>query len=144
MVASTIYLNLAVRDLARSQAFFEQLGFSIDSRFSGEDSASVVLGEGIVAMLHTPETHARFDQRPLADAEGEATGIFAIGVDDRAEVDAIADRVVDAGGRIARDPEDHGFMYLRSFYDPDGRMWEVAWMDPATAEGDWPDIGTGS
>ena len=29
---------------------------------------------------------------------------------------------------------DHGFMYARSFQDPDGHHWEVMWMDPAAVE----------
>jgi predicted lactoylglutathione lyase len=28
---------------------------------------------------------------------------------------------------------DHGFMYVRSFYDLDGHHWEVVWMDPNAA-----------
>ena len=39
-----------------------------------------------------------------------------------------------AGGMHAADPQDHGFMYTRSFYDPDGHHWEVFWMDPAALE----------
>ena len=34
--------------------------------------------------------------------------------------------------------QDYGFMYGRSFEDPDGHIWEVMWMDLAaatTAEG---------
>ena len=27
-------------------------------------------------------------------------------------------------------PQDHGFMYGWSFYDPDEHHWEVFWMDP--------------
>jgi hypothetical protein len=37
---------------------------------------------------------------------------------------------VAAGGKHAMDPQDHGFMYGWSFYDPDGHHWEVLWMDP--------------
>jgi predicted lactoylglutathione lyase len=28
---------------------------------------------------------------------------------------------------------DFGFMYGRSFEDPDGHIWEVMWMDPNAA-----------
>jgi hypothetical protein len=27
--------------------------------------------------------------------------------------------------------QDHGFMFGRSFEDPDGHVWEVIWMDPS-------------
>ncbi len=42
-------------------------------------------------------------------------------------------KAVEAGGRHAMDPMDHGFMYGRSFYDPDGHHWEVLWMEPNAA-----------
>jgi predicted lactoylglutathione lyase len=29
--------------------------------------------------------------------------------------------------------QEHGFMYGRSFEDPDGHIWEVVWMDLAAA-----------
>ncbi len=35
------------------------------------------------------------------------------------------------GGREPRGPQDHGFMYGRSFEDPDGHIWEPMWMDMA-------------
>jgi predicted lactoylglutathione lyase len=43
---------------------------------------------------------------------------------------------VAAGDAYAVDPQDHGFMYGWSFYDPDGHHWEVFWMDPAAAQAD--------
>jgi uncharacterized protein len=36
-----------------------------------------------------------------------------------------------AGGKESRPPQDHGFMYGRSFEDPDGDIWDVFWIDPA-------------
>jgi len=31
-------------------------------------------------------------------------------------------------------PQDHGFMYAWSFYDPDGHHWEPFWMDSAAVQ----------
>ena len=138
MTASMVFLNLPVRDLARSREFFEGLGFEIEPRYTGEESACIVLGPTIFAMLHAPSSYERFDRRPLADARAHATGIYALGVDRRSDVDAIADRAIDAGGSAAREPEDLGFMYLRSFHDPDGHLWEIAWMDQTAAESSSP------
>lgn len=134
MTASMVFINLPVRDLPRSRAFFEALGFEVELRYTGDENACIVLGPTIFAMLHAPGSLTRFDPRPLADATATATAIYALGVDDRAEVDAIADRAIPAGGSAAREPEDMGFMYLRSFHDPDGYLWEVAWMDQSAGE----------
>lgn len=139
MTATTVFINLPVRELSVSRAFFEQLGFSIEPRYTGDENACIVLGPTIFAMLHAPGSLARFDPRPLADARATATAIYALGVDGREEVDAIADRAIPAGGSAAREPEDLGFMYLRSFHDPDGYLWEVAWMDQSAHEAEVAD-----
>jgi predicted lactoylglutathione lyase len=44
-------------------------------------------------------------------------------------------RALDAGGSPAAEPQDHGFMYGQSFYDPDGHHWELFWMDPSAISG---------
>jgi uncharacterized protein len=49
-------------------------------------------------------------------------------------VDAMADTAPASGGSPANEVQDLGFMYSRSFQDPDGHTWEVFWMDPAHVE----------
>ncbi len=39
-----------------------------------------------------------------------------------------------AAAPIRRRTQDFGFMYGRSFEDPDGHIWEVMWMDMAAAQ----------
>ena len=51
----------------------------------------------------------------------------------RDEVNTVAEAAIAAGGTEADGPEDHGFMYSRSFFDLDGHGWQVMWMDPAAA-----------
>ena len=46
----------------------------------------------------------------------------------------MADAALKAGGQKLREPQDYGFMYERSFQDPDGHIWEIMWMDPATVK----------
>lgn len=50
-----------------------------------------------------------------------------------AEVDAINEAAVKAGGREAHEPEDHGYMYSRAFEDLDGYGWVPFSMDVAAA-----------
>ena len=56
--------------------------------------------------------------------------MIALSMDSRDAVDKIATAAVTAGAIEPRKPQDHGFMYLRSFNDLDGHIWEVFWMDP--------------
>ncbi|MNJ05344.1 Glyoxalase-like domain protein [compost metagenome] len=60
--------------------------------------------------------------------------ILALSAESREQVDEIVNRALAAGGTKYNDPVDHGFMYGWSFQDPDGHLWEVFYMDPATIE----------
>ena len=72
----------------------------------------------------------------IADARTSTEAIICLGAESRAEVDRIADAALANGGSRVLDAQDHGFMYGRSFADPDGHIWEVMWMDPAVASGE--------
>jgi predicted lactoylglutathione lyase len=133
-VANQIYVNLPIADQARTRAFWTALGFEFNEAFSDENALSLVLGESLFAMLLSPERFADFTVKPTADG-ASTEAIIALGVDSREEVDRVADAALAGGGAKAKDPQDLGFMYGRSFLDPDGHHWEVMWMDPKGFEG---------
>lgn len=137
-MSTKIFVNLPVQDLARSKAFFTQLGYSFDDRFSDENAACLVISDDIFAMLLTEPFFKTFTKKEIADSRTSTETIIALSTDSRAQVDELADRALAAGGRAAGDPQDHGFMYVRSFNDPDGHHWEVLWMDPAMVEQQQP------
>jgi hypothetical protein len=129
-----LFLNLPVADLPASREFFDRLGFGFDERFCDERAACMVVSEMAFVMLLQRDRFAEFVTRPVADA-GEATALtVAISAESRAAVDAFAETALAAGAGAAKDPQDYGFMYQRSFHDPDGHLWEVMWMDPVAAE----------
>jgi predicted lactoylglutathione lyase len=131
MATSSIFVNLRITDTAATRAFWSALGYSINETFSGEQSVAVELGPGISAMLLTPDHFGEFATKPVA--EGATEAILALGVDSREEVDRMADAALANGGSKAQDPQDHGFMYGRSFLDPDGHHWEVVHMDASAS-----------
>ena len=128
-----IFINMHVKDLDRSKAFFEQLGYRFNPQFSDATAACLVISDTIYAMLLTTEAMGRFvpKGKSIADANKTTEVLLAISFDSKDAVDAIYDKVIAAGGAEARPTEDHGFMYGRSFNDLDGHIWEVFWMDPA-------------
>jgi predicted lactoylglutathione lyase len=65
----------------------------------------------------------------VADVTSAAGGIIALSADSREHVDELADKALSAGGKQSKEPTDHGFMYVRSFEDLDGHLWEIAYMD---------------
>ena len=133
MAHRTMFLNLPVRDLDRSKAFFGRLGFSFDPRFTDARAACMVVSERGYVMLITEPFYRTFTRRPLCDTTRENEGLVALSCESRDEVDALVARAAGAGGAEAMPPVDHGFMYERSFHDPDGHHWAVLWMDPNAA-----------
>lgn len=129
-----LFVNVAVEDLERSVEFFTKLGFSFDPRFTDETATCMLIGEDAHAMLLTHQRFADFTTKETADATAATEAILAFSVDSRAEVDSLADTALAAGATSKREPMDLGFMYQRSFDDPDGHHWEVFWMDPKAAE----------
>lgn len=126
-----IFVNLPVRDLDRSIAFFKALGFVFNPQFTDETAACMVISGDIYAMLLTHEKFATFTPKAVADATKTTEVLTALSVDSRAEVDRLVEAALASGGTEARPAMDHGFMFDRSFNDPDGHIWEIFWMDPS-------------
>ncbi len=124
-----IFVNLPVADLGRAKAFYAAIGFENDPRFTDDRAAAMVLSDTITVMLLTHDVWSTFTQKRRVDARTEAQVLLCISRDERAAVDAMTESAAKAGGRADPGPvQDHGFMYGRSFEDPDGHVWEPMWM----------------
>jgi predicted lactoylglutathione lyase len=133
-MARMIFPNLAVEDLDRSIEFFTQLGFAFDERFTDETATAMIVNDGASVMLLRKDRFSDFTTKEIADPRTHTEAIIALSADSREEVDDFADKALAAGGSPANDPMELGFMYGRSFQDPDGHQWEIFWMDPAALE----------
>lgn len=129
-MAMKIFVNLPVKDLDASIAFFKQLGFAFNPQFTDQTAACMVISDDIYAMLLTHAKFKEFATKPIADAHKTTEVMTALAVESKARVDEIVGKAVKAGGREPRPMQDHGFMMLRTFEDPDGHVWEIFWMDP--------------
>ena len=133
-MSKMILVNLPVRDLAASTAFYVALGGTVNPQFSGETSTSLMFTDAIGVMLLTYEQYREFTKRPIGDARRDSQALFALTVVDRDAVDATLARAVVAGGRADPNPaQDLGFMYNRHIEDPDGNVWEMVWMNPTAS-----------
>ena len=130
-----MFLNLPVKDLDRSVDFFSTLGFAFNPNFTDETATCMLVGEDAYVMLLTEPKFADFTTKPTADATAATEAIVALSADSREEVDSFADTALANGASPAKEPMELGFMYGRSFADPDGHHWEIFWMDPAAVEG---------
>jgi predicted lactoylglutathione lyase len=129
-MAKQIFINLPVRDLAKSRAFYEAIGAVNNPQFSDETAACMVLSDTLFVMLLTHPKWASFTNKPIADARQASEVMLALSADDRAAVDALVNGAGAQGGKADVNPvQDLGFMYGRSFEDPDGHIWETFHMD---------------
>ncbi len=124
-----IFLNLPVRDLDKSKAFFAELGFTPNLTYTDDKAASFNISDTIMLMLLLEPFFATFINRPIGDARKQAQVILALSSPSRPAVDATLEKVLAAGGSEPTPARDYGFMYQRSFEDLDGHLWEVAHMD---------------
>lgn len=131
-MAQLIFINLPVADLPRSIAFYEAVGATRNPMFSDDTAACMVVSDVIHVMLLTHDKWRTFTDRAIPDAHVSAQVLLCLSKDSREAVDAVTEKAAAAGGAIDPTPtQDHGFMYGRSYADPDGHIWEVMWMDPA-------------
>jgi uncharacterized protein len=130
-----LFLNTTASDIPATRTFFTGLGFEFNETFSDENTACLVINELTVAMLMTPARFQDFITGGITDTSKDREVLIAVSAESREAVDAMADKALATGGSAWMDPQDHGFMYGRSFRDLDGHVWEVTWMDQSAIDG---------
>ncbi len=129
-MAKSIFINLPITEMKASMAFYSALGFKNKAEFSNEDGACMVWSDAIYVMIHTPKSWRRFTDRPIPPSTS-CEVMLSLSLDSTQEVDALTASAQANGGTADINPkQDLGFMYSRSFTDPDGHVWESFWMDP--------------
>lgn len=129
-MATKIFVNLPVRDLDRSVAFFTRLGFKFNPQFTNEQGTCMIIGEDIFVMLLVEEFFKTFTKKDVCDATKSTEAILALSADSKIAVDEMVSKAVEAGGIAPKDAQDDGWMYGRGFQDLDGHLWEVLYMEP--------------
>jgi uncharacterized protein len=126
-----IWLNLPVKEVAKSKAFFSKIGFSFNEEHDTPSSTCMVVGEGkFVVMLFEESLFAGFSQNKLTDTQSSSEILISIDAESAAEVDELAKKVEEAGGKVFAAPaENQGWMYGCGFADLDGHRWNVLFMD---------------
>ena len=130
-MAKMIFINLPVRNLPQAKAFYAALGAVNNPQFTDETAACMVFSEAIHVMLLTHEKWSSFTKKPISDAHKASEVMLALSSESRDAVNAVTDAAGKSGGKAdVNPPQDHGFMFGRSFEDLDGHIWELVWMDP--------------
>ena len=131
MANKQIFVNLPVKNLAKSKAFFAALGYTFNEQFTDANAACMVIQEGSIhAMLLVEDFFKTFTDKSLTDTSKSTEVLLCLSCESRAEVDELVAKAVAAGGTVPRAPQDYGFMYGHGFQDIDGHLWELSYMDP--------------
>jgi predicted lactoylglutathione lyase len=128
-----LFVSLPIKNIERSVAFFKSLGFAFNPKLTDEKAACLLIGDAAYAMLVTETFFKTFTKKQICDTTTHVEGAYGISCEAREEVDAMWTKAMAGGGKDGGPPEDHGFMYSRSFEDLDGHHWEVVWMNPKSA-----------
>lgn len=128
-MARQIFINLAVKDLEKSKAFYTALGFTNNPQFSDDAGKCMVWSENIYVMLLTHEKFLNFATKPIADTKNAVAGLFSLSLDSVDEVHTVMTNGLNAGGIEPSEMKDYGFMQQRTIEDFDGHTWEIFYMD---------------
>jgi predicted lactoylglutathione lyase len=132
-MATKIFVNLPVKDLNKSIDFFTKLGYSFNPQFTNEKATCMIIGEDIFVMLLVESFFKTFVPNEVADATKSTESIICLSAESKEKVDEMVRKAIEAGGKIYKEPQDHGFMYGHGYQDLDGHLWEIMWMDSGSA-----------
>ena len=129
-MAMKTFINLPVKDLARTTEFFEKLGFSFDQQFTDENATRMIVSEDSSVMLIVePFFEGFIAGQKIADTSQSREVLVGLSAESREQVDDLADKALAAGAQAVGEPDDQGFMYMRGFRDLDGHQWSFIYMD---------------
>jgi uncharacterized protein len=128
-MSTKTFINLPVKDLAKTIEFFTTLGFSFNQQFSDENTTCMVISDDAYAMLHVEPVFKGFTQKDITDTSKSREVIVGLSAESKQQVDDLVDKAVGGGGQALGDPVDQGFMYMRAFRDLDGHQWSSIYMD---------------
>jgi predicted lactoylglutathione lyase len=120
-MSTKLFVNLPVKDLDRSKAFFTGLGLAFYG--ATEDMASVVISEHTQVMLMAEPTFAGYAHHDVADATTSTQVVLVLGLETRNQVDELVDKALAAGAGAVGEPQTDGGRYQRGFTDLDGHQW---------------------
>jgi uncharacterized protein len=135
-VTTKTFVNLPAKDLNKTIEFFTKLGFKFNPQFTDENATCMIVGEDIFVMLLVEKFFKAFTKKEICDTSKNTEVIVALSVEGREKVDQMINKAIEAGGRESREPQDHGWMYGRSFEDINGHIWEIIYMDESALKND--------
>jgi predicted lactoylglutathione lyase len=125
---SQIFVNLPVKDLQRAVRFYTALGYTFNPQFTDENATCMIVGENLFVMLLVEKFFRSFTSKDIVDTSKATEVLTCVSCQSKQEVDELVAKARAAGGKVPREPQDHGFMYSHGYEDLDGHTWELVHM----------------
>ncbi len=135
-MTTKIFINLPVKDLNITIEFFTKLDFRFNPQFTDENATCMIVGEDIFVMLLVEKFFKTFTKKEICDTTKNTEVIVALSAESREKVDQMINKAIESGGMESNAPQDHGWMYGRSFEDINGHLWEIIYMDESAIKKD--------
>ena len=110
------FINLPVKDLARSTEFFTGIGFSFDPEFTDDQATRMIISDETSVMLLVEPFFKEFiTPQDIVDTAAGREVIVGLSAASRQQVDELVVKALSAGGDALGESQDDGFMYMRGF-----------------------------
>lgn len=133
-MSQKIFVNLPVKDLNKSIEFFSKLGYTFNPKFTDQNATCMIVSDDIYVMLLTEQFFRTFTNKEISDAKKSTEVLISLTAENKEAVNQFMKKALDAGGKEPREPQDHGWMYGRSYEDLDGHIWEIFCMDESALD----------
>lgn len=119
------YINLPIRNVAATDAFFASLGMVKNEKYSSENTTNAQINENTFVMLLEDERFTTFVGGAPEAINNNLT--IALQFDTKSDVDIFFEKAMTAGAVDATkaSPESEAFMYGKAFRDINGHIWEL-------------------
>jgi predicted lactoylglutathione lyase len=135
-MSTMTFINLPVKDLAKTTEFFSALGFTFDPQFTDENATRMVVSDDTSVMFAAEPFFGGFvAPQSIADTSVSREVLVGFSAASREEVDDRVAKAAAAGAEVLGDPQDDGFMYMQGFRDLDGHQWSFIYMDMSAVGG---------
>jgi len=119
------YINLPIRNVAETDAFFASLGMTKNEQFCSEDATNAKINETTFVMLLEDKRFTTFVGGAPEVVNNNLT--IALQFDTKSEVNILFEKAIASGAAdVTKDsPESEAFMYGKAFRDINGHIWEL-------------------
>jgi catechol 2,3-dioxygenase-like lactoylglutathione lyase family enzyme len=122
-------VTIGARDLAALRTFYQGLGWPLAVDL--EDFAAFETGGAVLTLFPLTQLAAEADVAVPPDSDAFRAVTLAVNVDRPEQVDAAIAAAAAAGARVTREPVQAEWGGRSAYFaDPEGNLWEVAWVPP--------------